>query len=99
MTAIVNSLGSLGRKGPEGIEQLPPRLRSFVQDAYRYGTKWAFYSLIPWAALAAIPCLFLRSIQNPESKESGGTQVREEGTGEKMNPPEETMVMRRDVRL
>jgi len=94
--AIINSLSSLGRKESEGIEQLPPHLRSVVQDAYGYGTKWAFYSLIPWAALAAIPCLFLRSIQ-PQEQETAGSTDEREPTREKVDQPGSTMPVGRDV--
>ncbi|KAF8334316.1 MFS general substrate transporter [Cantharellus anzutake] len=60
--AIARSLGSIGRADEGGIDHLPSELKSFVQDAYRYGTKWAFYSIIPWLIVGALPCLFLDTI-------------------------------------
>ena len=85
---IATGLGSLGRTGDGGIEQLPPHLRTLVQDAYRYGTKWAFYSLIPWAAVAAIPCLFLRNIQLPENKAAERKNEGEKKTEDNVDLPE-----------
>ncbi|KAF9510792.1 hypothetical protein BS47DRAFT_1406808 [Hydnum rufescens UP504] len=61
--AIISSLASLGRGADgQGIETLPPKLQDIVRAAYGYGTKWAFFSLLPWCVLATFPCFFLHDI-------------------------------------
>ncbi|KAF8334317.1 major facilitator superfamily domain-containing protein [Cantharellus anzutake] len=73
---IMSNLGSLDQGKGYGIDQLPSRLKSFVQEAYGHGTSWAFYSIIPWLAIGALPCLFLDDVQVPE--DTGGDITTEE---------------------
>jgi len=47
----------------QSINSLPPDVQSLVKAAYQSGTRWAFISLIPWAALACIGTLFLSRIR------------------------------------
>ena len=50
----LNSLGA--------IAALPTELQVAVRDAYRFGTRWAFISLIPWTGIAAALVPLLRKI-------------------------------------
>jgi hypothetical protein len=56
--ASINSLGS--------IADLPPDLVNVVRGAFREGTKWSFYSLLPWCALAAVLCFPLSKIKDTD---------------------------------
>ena len=86
--AILNSLSSLGRgSGNNGIETLPPNLQAIVRAAYGYGTKWAFYSLLPWCGLAAIPCFFLNRI--PEVVPDGETKEEDADAARETQKPED----------
>lgn len=61
---IAQSLSSTGgdqSSGP-GIRQLSPALEQVVKNAYGYGVKWAFYSLLPWVCLAALAAFTLGNI-------------------------------------
>lgn len=51
------------------ISSLPPHLQIIVQNAFRDGARWAFISIIPWTAAAAILVLFLSKIPDPDLKE------------------------------
>ncbi|KAF8334320.1 major facilitator superfamily domain-containing protein [Cantharellus anzutake] len=51
------------REQGNGINQLPSHLKSFVQDAYRYGSKWAVYSIVPWLVIGTLLCLFMDGIK------------------------------------
>jgi hypothetical protein len=38
-----------------------------VRNAFREGTKWSFYSLLPWCTLAAVLCLPLSKIKDMDA--------------------------------
>ncbi|KAF8300500.1 MFS general substrate transporter [Clavulina sp. PMI_390] len=68
---IAQSLVSEGGKqssGP-GIAQLPVNLQQIVCDAYNYGVKWSFYSLLPWCALSALAVFLLGNIVDTDRAE------------------------------
>ncbi|CCM03054.1 uncharacterized protein FIBRA_05173 [Fibroporia radiculosa] len=66
----------------QSINALPSELQSYVKDAFRDGTRWAFISLVPWAALAAIGTLFLSKIRDtdrePEVQEEIYMEVKQD---------------------
>ncbi|KAF8334319.1 major facilitator superfamily domain-containing protein [Cantharellus anzutake] len=76
---ITSSLSSLSHGG-NAIDQLPSHLKSFVQDAYRYGSKWAVYSIVPWLVVGALPCLFINSIKLADATGDVVTEEHEEGS-------------------
>lgn len=60
-----SALGSLSGASLDSVDailNLPPDVRSLVQDAFRKACQWSFISLIPWCCVAAILCLFLSTI-------------------------------------
>ena len=61
---IAQALTSTGghQSASPGIANLPPHLQQVVKDAYGYGVKWAFYSLLPWCSLAALAVYTLGNI-------------------------------------
>ncbi|KAF9815244.1 hypothetical protein IEO21_04691 [Rhodonia placenta] len=63
--ASSSSLSSL-----QSINALPQEVQQIVKDAFRDGTRWAFISLIPWAALACIGTFFLSNIRDSDQKPS-----------------------------
>ncbi|KAF8298347.1 MFS general substrate transporter, partial [Clavulina sp. PMI_390] len=68
---IAQGLASEGGKqssGP-GIAQLPENLQQVVRDAYNYGVKWSFYSLLPWCALSALAVFSLGNIVDTDRVE------------------------------
>lgn len=73
--AILSSGSDLNSLG--AIAALPTELQVAVRDAYRFGTRWAFISLIPWTGVAAILAPFLRKIDR-EVAEPGSAQQDEE---------------------
>ncbi|KAL0952930.1 hypothetical protein HGRIS_007143 [Hohenbuehelia grisea] len=60
--ALASAAGHGGLSSVHSIEDLPEAAKTLVQDAFREGTRWAFVSLIPWAALAFIMTVFLSNI-------------------------------------
>lgn len=91
----VKDLASSGSLTPEQIASLSsldsvhnilaldPSIRSLVQDAFRLACRWSFISLIPWCAIAAVMCLFLRTIPKenlntrPAQTDTAGAQDTE----------------------
>lgn len=52
----------------QSISELPPALQDAVKGAFREGTRWAFISLIPWAAVAVFLSIFLSNISEPQAR-------------------------------
>ena len=63
---IQASLGSVGHQ--TGILGLPDNLRSITTEAFRDGLRWAFFSLVPWMAVALLLVLFLKPIDPKKLK-------------------------------
>ncbi|KAF8517756.1 major facilitator superfamily domain-containing protein [Hysterangium stoloniferum] len=88
-TEQLESLGDIN--SIQVISSLPPELAQHVRDGFRAGVRWAFISLIPWTAPAAIMVLFLSKIPDTDlpsrgraAPEGGGGQAGRvaEGQGE-----------------
>jgi len=60
-----------------GIANLPPHLQQVVKDAYGYGVKWAFYSLLPWCSLAALTVYTLGDIVDTDRVEKEKKKLEE----------------------
>ena len=79
---IAQSLSATGghQSASPGIANLPPNLAQIVKDAYGYGVKWAFYSLLPWCSLAAIGSFTLGKIKDTDrwGKEMGKAEEKKE---------------------
>ncbi|PCH34793.1 hypothetical protein WOLCODRAFT_165820 [Wolfiporia cocos MD-104 SS10] len=71
--AIASSLASLGSL--QNINSLPPAVQTIVRDAYRDGTRWAFISLIPWAALGFLGTLCLSNIKDSDAAPSDKEEI------------------------
>lgn len=68
---IAQGLSATGRyqSASPGIADLPPNLIQVVKDAYGYGVKWAFYSLLPWCCLSALSVYTLGTIVDTDRLE------------------------------
>ena len=67
---IQASLGSVGHQ--TGILGLPDNLRSITTEAFRDGLRWAFFSLVPWMAVALLLVLFLKPIDPKRLNQAPG---------------------------
>ncbi|KAF7792308.1 hypothetical protein EIP86_003344 [Pleurotus ostreatoroseus] len=65
-SAIASMSSSSSLSSLDNIDSLPTEIQTIVRDAFRQGSRFAFISLIPWAALAAITALFLTSIREDQ---------------------------------
>ncbi|KZS91099.1 MFS general substrate transporter [Sistotremastrum niveocremeum HHB9708] len=50
----------------QAINALPPDVAAQVREAFRQGTRWAFISLVPWAATAFVASLFLSELEESD---------------------------------
>lgn len=88
ITQGLSTTGGHQSSGP-GIEQLSPALRQVVKDAYQYGVKWAFYSLLPWCCLSALAVFTLGKIVDSDREEKEARERAEkeaEQQNEKLGP-------------
>lgn len=69
--AIASMSSSSSLSSLSNINGLPADVQSVVREAFRQGSRFAFISLVPWAALAAVAALFLTNIREdrPRAKE------------------------------
>ena len=51
-----------GLRSIADVDALPAAVQAAVREAFRVGTRDAFVSRVPWAALAAVLALFLTNI-------------------------------------
>ncbi|KAG8948254.1 hypothetical protein FRC04_009892 [Tulasnella sp. 424] len=80
----IASLGSLD--SVQNILSLDPSIRAIMQDAFRLACRWSFISLIPWCAIAAVMCLFLKTISKEDlSPRSAQTETAGEQGTEKVH--------------
>ncbi|KAG8948255.1 hypothetical protein FRC04_009893 [Tulasnella sp. 424] len=80
----IASLGSLD--SVQNILSLDPSVRAIVQDAFRLACRWSFISLIPWCAIAAVMCLFLKTIPKEDlNPRSAQTEIAGEQGTEKVH--------------
>ncbi|EIW63415.1 MFS general substrate transporter [Trametes versicolor FP-101664 SS1] len=63
--ALASGLGA-GVSSLQDISGLPEVVQSAVKDAFRNGSRWAFLSLLPWAALGMVATLFLSNIRDTD---------------------------------
>ncbi|KAH9858829.1 MFS general substrate transporter [Lenzites betulinus] len=78
---------SAGLSSIEGIDTLPPAVQTAVKDAFREGSRWAFLSLLPWAALAVVLSLFLTNIRDTDREAAEAAKAaRAAGTGTVVAP-------------
>jgi len=68
----------------QSIESFDPKLLHTITDAFREGVRWAFISLIPWTALAAIAAIGLRRIT--EATPSTDSPSGSAGEGDEKDP-------------
>ncbi|KAI0630259.1 MFS general substrate transporter [Trametes polyzona] len=57
---------SAGLSSLSSIDTLPAEVQSAVKDAFRIGSRWAFVSLLPWAALGVLCTFFLSNIRDTD---------------------------------
>jgi len=76
---IARGLTSTGghQSASPGIANLPPHLQQVVKDAYGYGVKWAFYSLLPWCSVAALAVYTLGNIVDTDRAEQERKKLEE----------------------
>ncbi len=67
--------GSAGLSSVQEIDVLPPDVQALVRNAFRNGVRWAFISLIPWAAAAFVLTAFLTNIRNARTGGTGGEEL------------------------
>ncbi|PSR81138.1 hypothetical protein PHLCEN_2v6473 [Hermanssonia centrifuga] len=85
--ALSSASSSSSLSSLNGISSLPPDIQAVVREAFRQGTRYAFISLIPWCALAAILSLFLSKIRDRNSpraesdSEAPEQEIKEEKIG------------------
>lgn len=85
--ALSSASSSSSLSSLNGISSLPPDIQAVVREAFRQGTRYAFISLIPWCALAAISSLFLSKIRDRNSQraesdsEAPEQEIKEEKIG------------------
>jgi hypothetical protein len=72
---IQSSLGSVGQTGIFG---LPDNLRSITTEAFRDGLRWAFFSLVPWMAVAWLLVIFLKPIDLKRLNQAPGQPFAKE---------------------
>jgi hypothetical protein len=87
---IAYSLSATGghQSASPGIADLPPNLIRVVKDAYGYGVKWAFYSLLPWCSLAAIGSFTLGKIKDKDRLAREAEKAGEKKQAEENNDDE-----------
>ncbi|KAL5512252.1 hypothetical protein ACEPAG_3537 [Sanghuangporus baumii] len=61
------SFTAAGLTSIDQIDSLPSEAQELVRSAFQDGVRWSFISLIPWACISFIACLFLRHIDDPDS--------------------------------
>jgi hypothetical protein len=68
----------------DSISSLSPALQAFVKDAFQYGVRWSFVSLIPWCAISAVLVFFLSNIdfQKREAEAEGALDRKASSSGE-----------------
>jgi len=76
---IAQGLTSTGghQSASPGIADLPPHLQQVIKDAYGYGVKWAFYSLLPWCSVAALAVYTLGNIVDTDRVERERKKLEE----------------------
>ncbi|CCM03053.1 uncharacterized protein FIBRA_05172 [Fibroporia radiculosa] len=73
----------------QSIDGLPIELQLYVREAFRVGTRWAFISLVPWAALACIGTLFLSKIRDTDREPEAPEVIVVEESQQKESPQKE----------
>ncbi|KAG9217539.1 hypothetical protein CCMSSC00406_0008466 [Pleurotus cornucopiae] len=76
--ALASISGSGGLGSIQEIDILPPDVQELVRNGFRNGVRWAFISLIPWAAVAFVLTVFLTNIRGRDTKEESEVSKREE---------------------
>ncbi len=66
-TDALNTLSSSTLDSVSAIDALPPDLQQVVRDAFQYGVRWSFISLIPWTGVAFLLALRLSRISAEKS--------------------------------
>ncbi|KAH9946096.1 MFS general substrate transporter [Epithele typhae] len=75
--ALADGVSGLSAAGG-GLDALPPAAVALVQAAFQEGSKWAFYSLIPWAGVALVLSVFLSDIKDTDAEAKAGTAASDE---------------------
>ena len=66
LNTLDSSSGGNSNSGGGGVYALPDQLKTIAIDAFRDGLRAAFWSLLPWLAVALILCCFLSRV--PEER-------------------------------
>jgi hypothetical protein len=70
-----SSHSASGMASIQQIQNLPPATATAVREVFRNGVRWAFISLIPWVALAALSSFFLSKIVDPDAEKRKEAEV------------------------
>ncbi|KAJ7579096.1 major facilitator superfamily domain-containing protein [Mycena floridula] len=74
----LTSVSSQDISSLDSIAQLPPAVQSVVRDAFKEGSRWAFISIVPWAAVGFVLVLFLSKIKDTRGQEGGDETEKKE---------------------
>jgi hypothetical protein len=73
--AVIASLAaSGGLSSLQELDSLPSEVQTLVRNAFRDGLHWSFLSIVPWAAIAFVPTLWLSNIQSMDRPAAGASE-------------------------
>ncbi|KAL4262088.1 Major facilitator superfamily (MFS) profile domain-containing protein [Pleurotus pulmonarius] len=72
---LASIASSGGLSSVHEIDILPPDVQDLVRNAFRNGVRWAFVSLIPWAAVAFLLTVFLTNLRDEHADEGREVEV------------------------
>ncbi|KAH7927142.1 MFS general substrate transporter [Leucogyrophana mollusca] len=61
----------------QSMGSLPSAVQTVIRDAFRYGVRWAFISLIPWSCISFFLVLFLSNITDQDRDRDAEATKRE----------------------
>jgi len=64
----LSSVSSQALSSLDSISKLPPAVQDVIRDAFKEGSRWAFLSIVPWAAVGLVLSLFLTNIKDPRGR-------------------------------
>jgi hypothetical protein len=67
---IAGHRGAASLASIEELKRLPAPVAEAIRGAFREGTRWAFLSLIPWLAVAAIGAFFCSNISDTDLRQA-----------------------------
>jgi len=73
----LSSVSSQALSSLDSISKLPPAVQDVIRDAFREGSRWAFLSIVPWAAVGLVLSLFLTNIKDPQRRKEEEIQIQE----------------------